>query len=128
VPSQRVVEPPRPRPAKAHAAKRPRKPSSYVLGFEARANPFERPKAERRAKATLSATAHGAKVKLLGLMNDSTGPMAAVEVDGKRRIVSVGTTLETAGGAGAVRVIAIRETDIVIGQGGRQWIAPLPGH
>jgi hypothetical protein len=52
--------------------------------------------------------------------------MAAIDVDGEQMIVSEGTTLGSASDVDSVRIVEIRESDIVVAQNGRQWIVPLP--
>lgn len=115
------------KPSSAASPMRSGKPASYVLAFEARANPFAAPKLEAGDRlATATATARVADVRLLGLMNDGGRSMAAVEVDGKQSIVFVGTRLGATADVRGLRIVQIRGSDIVVGQNGRQWIVPLP--
>ncbi|MCH9002726.1 MAG: hypothetical protein IIC02_09155 [Planctomycetes bacterium] len=99
---------------------------SYELPFEARANPFEPPDAGVQGSQTDTAAVQFADVKLLGLMNNGTGTIAAVEVYGRRRIVLPGTKLGSPGSIAGLYVREIREAEIVVEQGGRRWIVPLP--
>ena len=99
---------------------------SYELPFEARANPFEPPDAGVHGSQTDTAAVQFADVKLLGLMNNGTGTIAAVEVYGRRRIVLPGTKLGSPGSIAGLYVREIREAEIVVEQGGRRWIVPLP--
>lgn len=99
---------------------------SYELPFEARANPFEPPDAGIHVSRTDSTAVQFADVKLVGLMNNSTGPMAAVEVYGRHRVVLPGTKLESPDSIVSLYVREIREAEIVVEQGGRRWIVPLP--
>lgn len=115
------------KPSSAAAPMRSDKSASYVLAFEARANPFALPKLEAGDRlATATATARLTDVRLLGLMNDGGRSMATVEVDGKQSIVFVGTRLGASADARGLHILQIRGSDIVVGQNGRKWIVPLP--
>ena len=111
-------------PVKPDSARRSNASQSYVLTFEPRANPFGPPKPAASDRPT--ATIPVGDVKLLGVMNDGTGRMAAVEVGGNRTIVFAGSTVGATDDAEGLRIIQIRESDIVVGQSGRQWIVSLP--
>ncbi len=122
-----AAERPKFRPAKAAVAKRSSASPSHVLTFEARANPFALPGLEATNRPTTAAAAvRMADVRLLGLMNDGRRSMAAVEVDGKQSIVFVGTRLGATADARGLRILQIGDSDIVVGQSGRQQIISLP--
>ena len=99
---------------------------SYVLPLEARADPFAPPKPKPNDRSAASATVEAAEVKLVGLMNDDSGSMAVVDVDGKQFLVFAGTRLQSPSGAEGLHIVEIRESEIVVEQSGRQWIVPLP--
>ncbi len=114
-------------PAKAAVASRSSASPSYVLTFEARANPFAPPGLEATNRpTTAAATARMADMRLLGLMNDGRRSMAVIEIDGKQRIVFVGTRLAATADVRGLRILQIRDSDIVVGQSGRQRIVSLP--
>jgi len=98
----------------------------YVLPFEARANPFAPPKPTPNDRSATAATKQTVDVKLVGLMSNDTGSMAVVEVDGRPFVVFAGTSLDPPSGAESLNVVEIRESEIVVEQGGRQWVVPLP--
>ena len=99
----------------------------YVLPFEARSNPFALPRPERSNRSATAETAQPADVKLVGLMTGGQrGPMAVIEVDGRESVVFTGATLGSQSGADGLHIVAIRETDVVVRQNGRQWIITLP--
>ena len=112
--------------AKPVGARTSKASPSYVLPFEARANPFAPPKPKPNDRSAASATVEAAEVKLMGLMNDDTSSMAVVDVDGKQFLVFAGTRLQSASGAEGLHIVEIRESEIVVEQSGRQWIVPLP--
>lgn len=99
---------------------------SYDLPFEARANPFEPPDAGVHVSKTDATAVQIADVKLLGLMSNDTGPMAAVEVYGESHVVRTGAKLASPDSIVALHIHEIREAEIVIEQGGRRWVVPLP--
>ncbi|MCH8147596.1 MAG: hypothetical protein IH987_06310 [Planctomycetes bacterium] len=99
---------------------------SYELPFEARANPFEPPDAGVHVSQTDTTAVRFADVKLLGLMNNGTGPMAAVEVYGRRRVVLPGTKLGSPDSIAGLYIREIHGAEIVVEQAGRRWIVPLP--
>jgi len=99
----------------------------YILPFEARSNPFALPRPEPSDQSATAATAQPADLKLVGLMTGGKrGPMAVLEVDGREFIVFAGATLGSPSGADGLHIVAIRETDVVVKQNGRQWIITLP--
>ncbi len=99
----------------------------YILPFEARANPFALPRPKPSDRSATAATAQPTDVKLVGLMTGGKkGPMAVLEVEGREFIVFAGARLGSPSGAGGLHIVAIRETDVVVKQNGRQWIITLP--
>jgi hypothetical protein len=99
----------------------------YVLPFEARSNPFALPRPEPSDRSATTATAQPADVKLVGLMmGGRSGPMAALEVEGREFIVCAGATLGSSSGTDSLHIVEIRENDIVVRQNGRQRIITLP--
>jgi hypothetical protein len=97
----------------------------YELPFKARANPFAPPNTVAKARLADGPAVDTADVQLMGLMHDGSGPMAAVVVLGKQRLVRAGACMGPSGNAGGLCVRQIRESDIVVEQGRRQWIVQL---
>lgn len=98
----------------------------FTLSFVARANPFAPAKAVEADRLNASKNIQPADVKLLGLMRDGSRSMAVVDIEGKQSIVLAGTNLESSTGGEGIRIVEIRDADIVVAQSGRQWIVPLP--
>lgn len=96
------------------------------LSFEARANPFAAAEPGPQDRTAGGANAGTTEVKLTGLMNSASGAMASVIVDGQKRIVQAGARFQFASGAGDLRIVEIRASDIVVEQNGRQWVESLP--
>ena len=97
-----------------------------MLSFEARANPFAPAVPGPQDRTASGANAGSTEVKLTGLMNSASGAMASVIVDGQKRIVQAGARFQFASGAGDLRIVEIRSSDIVVEQNGRQWVESLP--
>ncbi len=122
LPPARASKPAQPEPVGGES---PQALPSYVLPFEARANPFAPPKPKPGDRPG-GATAQATEVKLVGLMRTGPRTVAVIEIDGKQFFTSAGTSLEPSPGVAGLRVLEIRESEIVVEQGGRQWIVALP--
>ena len=122
----KLDEPREARPDPVAAGKRSGTLPSYDLPFEARANPFEPPGAGANTSPTNATSVRPADVKLLGLMRNGKDLMAAIEVFGNPSLVVKGARLESSDSADELYVREIRESEIVVEQGGRRWIVPLP--
>ena len=96
------------------------------LSFKARANPFAKVEPGPQDRTAGRANSGPIKVELTGLMNSASGAMAAVIVDGQKRIVQAGARFQFASGAAEMRIVEIRASDIVVEQNGRQWVESLP--
>jgi hypothetical protein len=120
------VEPREPKPASATAATELEPPPSYELPFEARANPFQPPSGDVRPAVPNATPVRPAEVKLFGLMKNEKGLVAAIEVCGKLSLVVTGARLALADGAGELYVREIRESEIIVEQGGRRRAILLP--
>ncbi|MCZ6682173.1 MAG: hypothetical protein O7B26_03255 [Planctomycetota bacterium] len=99
----------------------------FVPPFEARANPFAPPKPAQNERVATTGDTETLNVKLIGVMNDGDKPMAAVRIDGQRRIVFAGMELGSATDAGILQILEIHEFEIVVEQSGKQWVVALPG-
>ena len=109
------------------AATKPSKPNEdYVFPFEGRSNPFSLPKLEVVVRSTGKPARRGSDVKLVALMRHGAGSMVVLQVDGDEHIVEQGAKVTPPGGADDLHVVEIRRSDIVVEQGGRQWIVSLP--
>ncbi len=117
---------PDPRTDEAAVATAPEALPAYVLPFEARANPFAPPELMANDPTSTSGSMQPAEVKLIGLMSNGTGSMAVIEVNGKERVVNAGTRFESSSGPQGLRIVEIRESDILVEQTGRRWVVPLP--
>lgn len=104
----------------------PRNVVEYVLDFEPRANPFATPESARLANDQTGREVWTADVKLNGLMTSESGMMAAVSIDGKLHVARVGSSFRSERGAGELRIVEIRASDIVVEQGGVKRIVSLP--
>jgi len=121
-----------PRQDKPAVARATKKLPRYVLPFEARANPFARPrpKSEPGDQSNSNGTLRAPDVKLLGLLwsgapGDGKNSMAVAEVDGQQHVVYAGTVLKSPSYADGLHIVQIRKSDIVVEQGGRKWVVPL---
>lgn len=99
---------------------------SSELSFEARANPFAAAEPGPQDRTAGGANTGTVEIKLTGLMNSVSGAMAAVIVNGQKRIVQAGARFQFASGSGELRIVEIRASDIVVEQNGRQWVESLP--
>jgi hypothetical protein len=98
----------------------------YVLPFEPRANPFAPPDPKPNDRVAAAGPARQTDVRLMGIMNDGDRAMAGVEIDGEQQIVFAGTTVGHESNAGDLRIVEIRNSEIVVEQSGKQWVVPLP--
>lgn len=98
----------------------------YVLPFEARSNPFAPPKPAPGDRSASPGTLETVDVELVGIMSDDASSMAVIKVAGEQRVVFPGTRLDSPSTTDPLRIVKIREVDIVVEQGGRQWIVLLP--
>ena len=120
------AEQPNRRPAGPVASESAKALPDHLFPFEARVNPFAPPKPAVGDRLAAPGAMPTADVKLLGLMKDTAGSMAVVDVDGRQRIVFAGTKLGSPSGVEGPQIVEIRESDIVVEQSGRQWIVSLP--
>lgn len=100
--------------------------AEYVLPFEPRANPFAPPDPKPNDRVAAAGPVHQTDVRLMGIMNDGDRAMAGVEIDGEQQIVFAGTRVGRESEAGDLRVVEIRDSEIVVEQSGKQWVVPLP--
>ena len=98
----------------------------YVLPFEPRANPFVLRENKNSNRNITANAVQAADIKLLGLMNDGQKFLAALEIRGRSEMVHVGSILGSSAGVSTIRVLQIRDSDIVIEQGGKQIVISLP--
>jgi hypothetical protein len=96
------------------------------LPFEARANPFQPPGDDVTPTVANAAPARVAEVKLLGLMKNGRELVAAIEVSGKLSLVTAGVRLGLDHGVGELYVREIRESEIIVEQGGKRRAIRLP--
>ncbi|MCH7719625.1 MAG: hypothetical protein IH988_01360 [Planctomycetes bacterium] len=108
------------------AAAKPSKPNEdYVFAFQGRSNPFALPTSGAGVPSTGKPARRASNVKVVALMRCGAGSMVVLQVDGDEHIVEQGARITPPAGADDLHVVEIRRSDIVVKQGGRQWIVSL---
>lgn len=125
-PSARLTELPKLGRTNPTATKPSNPNDDYVYPFQGRPNPFASPKSEAIVRSTGMPPRRASEVKVVALMRHGAGSMVVLQVDGDEHIVEQGARITPPAGADDLHVVEIRRSDIVVEQGGRQWIISLP--